>query len=238
MSPWHILSTSGVNIGVNAPGGVKELGLLGTQQTDPAGIAEDASCCCNPCNELYRGLTINLCADGTCAPGHSCNDAEFCLFILDFKKSNETGQKHWIFLTRANLNSGGDVGFGNADGSETDFVDVPKDVIEYASQGKATEQCCWIEFLYVGAPYPSRRFIPTEYGSENVDFQGGDFGPYKGFGGGVIEPRRTTRVHSSITQITIYQLDTGAILTNSRFNAPSTKRVNVCGEEGDYNPFG
>jgi hypothetical protein len=219
MSPWHILSTSGVKIGVNAPGQVEELGLLGTQQTDPGAVGDDLSCCCKPCDALYRGLIINLCADNQCAPGHSCNDAEFCLFILDFKKSNETGQKHWIFLKRANLNSSG---------TERDSVDVPAEVIEYANQGKVSAQCCFIEFLYVGAPFPSRRFIPTEYGSEEVDFHGTSYGPYKGFGGGQIEPRNSFRVHSSITQITIYQLDTGDVLTNSRFSAPSTKRVDVC----------
>lgn len=239
MSPWQILSISGVKKGVNSPGEVEELGLLATQQTTPTGIADAFSCCCSPCNELYRGLTINLCADNRCAPGHGCNAAEFCLFILDFKKSNQTGQKHWIFIKRANLNSSAGAGFGVTDGSETDSVDVPVEVIEYANQGKTTEQCCWIEFLYVGAPYPSRRFIPTEYGNEYVDFHGTNYGPYKGlgFGGAEIEPRQSTRVHSSITQITIYQLDTGAILTDSRFNAPSMKRVNVC-EEGDYNPEG
>lgn len=224
---WKILSQKGIEIGINASPQHTTLSILGTQKTTKTEIADDFGCCCKKCDAYYTSLTIYLDATNAVAPGHNCCDAEFCLFVLDYKKTNEmNGQKHWIFVKRANLNSTLACKNGaNIESVEFDQVVVPDSVIINATEGKTGEQCCELEFLWVGAPFPDAVQGPEDYGDAVVDFQGVNWGPFKG--GGNIGPRERTRVHGDITKITILDSD-GEILKSEKFNANTTKIINVC----------
>lgn len=223
---WRVFSQKGLSVGVSSSPQHPGLSILGSTSTDPEQLKKDFGCCCNPCNVLYSDLEIIFDATDPVAPGHECCDAEFCFFILDFDKTNETGQDHWIFLKRANLNSR--FCSSKNDPVEFDKVTVTEDIISAASRGKKTTECCYIKFLWLGAPFPDSRPIPTEYGKDRVNFEGIDWGPYKGFGGGDIAPRNTRRVHGDITQIIIYNAVSGEILKDERFNSNTVKVVDVC----------
>lgn len=223
---WRVFSQKGLRTGVSSSPQHPGLSILGSTSTNPEQLKKDFGCCCNPCNVLYTDLDILFDATEIAAPGHECCDAEFCFFILDFDKTNETGQDHWIFLKRANLNSS----FCASKNSPAEFdkIKVTEDIISEASRGKKTTECCYIKFLWIGAPFPNARPIPTEYGSENVNFEGKSWGPYKGLTGGEIAPRRAQRVHGDITQIIIYNAVSGEILKDERFNSNTAKVVDVC----------
>jgi len=232
MSPWRIFSQQGLRTGISSSPQHKGLSILGSQAIDPEELQEDFGCCCKNCSAIYTSLRINLDASDDAAPGHTCCDAEFCLFLLDFQKTNTTGQDHWIYLGRANLNSY----FCSRKNSppEIDDIYVGGDLLEEASLGKTPQQCCELKFLYIGAPYPESFDIKTSY-SESVNLDGTydnrfrtNYGPVKSIGLDVtIEPRNTGRVHGDITIVTVYD-GNEQILKRERFNAQSTKIVNVC----------
>lgn len=231
MSPWRIFSQQGLKTGVSSSPQHRGLSILGSQSTSPEELEEDFGCCCKNCSAIYTSLRINLDASDDVAPGHSCCDAEFCLFLLDFQQTNITGQDHWIFLGRANLNSA----FCDSKNSppEIDDIYVGGNLLEEASLGKTPQQCCELKFLYLGAPFPESFDIKTSY-SESINLDktydntiAGNFGPVRAFGEVTVDKRARQRLHSDITQVTVYD-GNEQILKRERFPSRSTKIVNVC----------
>lgn len=232
---WRVLSQGGFGSGINSsPEGGGGLSILGTQldSENPEKWKEAFRCCCNACRDAYTSLFLAFDARNDVAPGHECCDAVFLMFILDYNKTQETGQKHWIFMARANLNSFAsceEPGIG-----EFYSTTISEDIISAASLGKKSAQCCELEILYTPAPWPNNiSGSTTEYiDTAQINWDGKNYGPWKG--ASQIAKRQNQRVHGDVTEVRIAN-DKGETLLIERFNAWTSKIVNVCGcPEGYY----
>ena len=110
-----------------------------------------------PCDNIYEALTI-YCESGP-QQGHTCNNAIFDAFILDYNKTKKNNKNVWVYLQRVNFN--------NAFTGSTikQEIKISRDILEIVNESKNTrEECCNLDVFLIGAPRPleNNKELPYE----------------------------------------------------------------------------
>jgi hypothetical protein len=156
----------------------------------------------DPCNNIYEALTVE-CNAGP-AQGHTCNDALFDAYILDFPATTEKGKNVWIYLQRTNFNNA--AGSGQS-GQVYHTIKISKEIVEQANRTKdEREECCNLNLTLIAAPFPTALTLPYEADNEI-------YMPPIGSDAYTVGPRQRARVHNNIVSTKVMRDSDGLVLS-------------------------
>ena len=183
------------------------------------------------CRNIYEALEITIQASED-IEGHSCNDAEFDVYIKWFEESEKRGKNVWIFVDRVNFNNGrdnpgeahaavcdnGKYGYESSGCLITKTIILSQELVEIANKGKDFSNdrrvCCALDLTLIGSHFPNTQ--PYFSGEQNptlpLELSSDVYLPPIGEQTWTLYPRTTTRVHENVTMTSIIRISDGYLI--------------------------
>jgi len=183
------------------------------------------------CRNIYEALEITIQASED-IEGHSCNDAEFDVYIKWFEESEKRGKNVWIFVDRVNFNNGssnpgeahaavcdnGNYGYESSGCLITKTIILSQELVEIANKGKDFSNdrrvCCALDLTLIGSHFPNTQ--PYFSGEQNptlpLEVSSNVYLPPIGEQTWTLYPRTTTRVHENVTMTSIIRISDGYLI--------------------------